>query len=123
MYKLEPELLPDNIAPVSTLNVPLNVKPPVTRPSTYPFEAASVEAETVSIPWIRPVPLKTISPPPTVKSPVILTSFGKPTVIVSPDSLTVVSPLTPSMLTKSVEPSLPSKFILAVFVPALELNV
>ena len=42
---------------------------PATALSTYSLLAASVLALTVSTPLILPVPLKIISPPPTVKSP------------------------------------------------------
>jgi len=44
LYKKEPTLTPESISPVSALNVPLKVKPPATRSSTYFFDAASVSA-------------------------------------------------------------------------------
>ena len=98
---------PPSIAPEPALKPSLKVNPPVTSPSTYPFEAASVEAETVSIPVILPVPNIVISPPETVKSPATVTSVGKPTVtlpLFPVDSVIAISPVVPLIVTEDLIP-------------------
>ena len=82
--------------------------------STYVLFTASVPAETVSIPLIRPVPLKVISPPPTVKSPTVVTLSARPIVTLPCDAAFILVLLVaPIKLTTSVELSLPVSVIAA----------